>query len=196
VTGLGEAVLRKAKESAQLKDVFFTEHADRIVACAQGLHRAFEAGGKLLSFGNGGSACDAQHLAVEFLHPAIEKRAALPAVCLNLDTALLTAIGNDQDFALSFVDPLKLLARPGDVVVAFSTSGQSRNVLRALKWAKEAGLGTVGITGRDGGRMEEVSDHFFRVPSFSIHRIQEVHQTLIHVLWDTVHLLRGEEDVL
>jgi D-sedoheptulose 7-phosphate isomerase len=195
VSALREAVLRKSRLSATVKDAFFAEHADRVVACAEAIDAALAKGGKLIAFGNGGSACDAQHLALEFLHPAVEKRAPLPACALSHDSALLSAIGNDHDFAFAFAEPLKLLAKPPDVVVALSTSGKSRNVLRGLQAARELGLLTVGLTGRDGGRMAELSDHFFRVASFDIHRIQETHQTLIHILWDLVHVLRGEEDI-
>jgi D-sedoheptulose 7-phosphate isomerase len=191
-----DAVLRKAAESVQTKEAFFAAHADELVRCAQAVASRLQDGGRLLTFGNGGSACDAQHLAVEFVHPAVEKRPALGAICLSNDTALMTAIGNDQDFALSFSDPLKLLARKGDVVAAFSTSGKSRNVIRGLQAAREMGLLTVGFAGRDGGRMGDWCDHFFRVASFSVHRIQETHQTALHLVWDLVHLIRGEEDVL
>jgi D-sedoheptulose 7-phosphate isomerase len=158
--------------------------------------RAFDQGGRLFVMGNGGSSCDAAHVAVEFMHPIIEKRPALPAVALTTDTALLTAVGNDQDFALAFSQQLKLLARPGDIVLGFSTSGKSANVNRALQAGREMGLLTVGFSGRDGGRMPEVCDHCFTVPSFSIHRIQETHETLLHILWDLIHVIRGQEDVI
>lgn len=193
---LRATVLRKTAESAATQARFFADEADRIAACAAALARAFDAGGRLFVMGNGGSACDAQHVAVEFMHPIIEKRPALPAIALSTDTALLTAVGNDEDFAVAFVTQLKLLARRGDVALGLSTSGQSSNVTRALRAARELGMLTIGFTGRDGGRMPELCDHCFTVPSFSIHRIQEAHATLLHVLWDLVHVLRGEEDVI
>src|SRR5262245_60509465 len=123
--------------------------------------------------GNGGSACDAQHVAVEFLHPIVEKRRALPAHALTTDGAPLTAIGNDADFARVFVDQLEMLAAPGDAVLGISTSGASANVHRALARSRARGLLTIGFSGRDGGRLPDVCDHCFVVPSWSIHRVQE-----------------------
>jgi D-sedoheptulose 7-phosphate isomerase len=192
---LREIILRKSRESTATKEQFFSENADRIAACCEAMSRAFAAGGRLFVFGNGGSACDAQHIAVEFMHPIIEKRPALPAQALSSDTALLTAIGNDRDFSLAFAGQLKMLARPGDIALGISTSGKSANVNRALQSARELHLLTVGFSGRDGGRMPELCDHCFTVPSFSIHRIQETQETLLHVLWDLIHVIRGEEDV-
>jgi D-sedoheptulose 7-phosphate isomerase len=196
LAGLSAAIVRKIREGATTSETFFTAEADRIVACGRAMAAAFDAGGRLFVMGNGGSACDAQHVAVEFMHPIIEKRPPLPAVALSTDAALLTAVGNDQDFSLAFAQQLQLLARPGDVALGLSTSGKSANVNRALAAARDLGLLTVGFTGRDGGRMVELCDHCFVVPSFSIHRIQETHATLLHVLWDLVHVIRGEEDVI
>jgi D-sedoheptulose 7-phosphate isomerase len=193
---LREIILRKSRESTATKEQFFSENADRIAACCEAMSRAFAAGGRLFAFGNGGSACDAQHIAVEFMHPIIEKRAPLPAQALVTDTALLSAIGNDRDFSLAFAAQLKLLARAGDIALGISTSGKSANVNRALQTARELGMLTVGFAGRDGGRMPELCDHCFTVGSFSIHRIQETQETLLHVLWDLIHVIRGEEDVI
>jgi D-sedoheptulose 7-phosphate isomerase len=178
------------------KEQFFTQEADRIAQCARAMAAAFDKGGRLFVMGNGGSSCDAAHVSVEFMHPIIEKRPALPAVALTTDTALLTAVGNDQDFALAFAQQLRLLGRPGDIALGISTSGKSANVNRALQAARELGLLTVGFSGRDGGRMPEFCDYCFTVSSFSIHRIQETHETLLHILWDLIHVVRGEEDVI
>lgn len=191
-----EAILRKARESAETKLRFFEENAERFEQCVHALADRFRAGGRLLAMGNGGSACDAEHVAVEFQHPIVEKRRPLPALALTVDTATLTAIGNDTDFSRIFEDQLDLLARPQDAILGISTSGASANVNRALKRAKEKGLLTVGFTGRDGGRMTEVCDYCFTVKSWSIHRIQETHTVLLHLLWDQVHVALGEEDVL
>jgi len=193
---LRDAALRKSEESVLTTRRFFVEHADRVAACAADVARAFDRGGRLFAFGNGGSACDAEHLAVEFSHPIVEKRRALPAVSLGADRAFSSAVGNDEDFSLGYAKELRLHARPGDVAVGMSTSGKSRNVLRALKAAREIGALTIGFAGRDGGAIREACDHAFVVPSFSIHRIQEVHVALLHVLWDLVHLELGEADVL
>jgi D-sedoheptulose 7-phosphate isomerase len=196
MSSLSAAVTRKSRESVATSETFFTAEADRIVACCHAMAAAFDAGGRLFVMGNGGSACDAQHVAVEFMHPIIEKRPPLPAMALANDTALLTAVGNDQDFSLAFSEQLRLLARRADIALGISTSGKSANVTRALGVARDLGLLTVGFTGRDGGRLADLCDHCFTVPSFSIHRIQEIHATLLHVVWDLIHVIRGEEDVI
>ncbi|HJL14375.1 MAG TPA: SIS domain-containing protein [Sandaracinaceae bacterium LLY-WYZ-13_1] len=193
---LVESLRRKQAESAETAARFVDRNGAALVACARALAAAFDDGARLFVMGNGGSACDALHLAVECMHPIVEKRPALPALALGTDPALTSAIGNDRDFALAFADQLEVLARPGDVAFALSTSGKSRNVTRALKRARERGLLTVGVTGKDGGQLPELCDHCFVVPSYAIHRIQETHGLLLHLLWDTVHVLRGEPDVL
>lgn len=193
---LPRAVIRKLEESHRVQRELVAESAERLVACAQAVRRALEGGGRLFTFGNGGSACDAAHVAVEFMHPVVDKRPAFGAQSLAADAALLTAVGNDRDYAFAFAAQLRQLARPGDVVLAFSTSGESASVQRALSAARELGLLIIGFTGRDGGRMATACDHCFTAPSFSIHRIQECHGLLLHLLWDLVHLDRGAEDVL
>ena len=193
---LRDKIMRKCRESMATKEQFFASQAGRIAECAAAMAAAFGAGARLFIMGNGGSSCDAAHVSVEFMHPIIEKRPALPAIALTTDTALLTAVGNDQDFALAFVQQLRMLGRRGDMALGISTSGKSANINRALQAAREIGMLTVGFSGRDGGRMPEYCDHCFTVPSFSIHRIQETHETLLHVLWDLIHVLRGQEDVI
>lgn len=191
-----ESILRKAAESAQVAAALVERDADRLAACVRAMAERFAAGGRLFVMGNGGSACDAQHVAVEFLHPIIEKRRALPAVALTTDTATLTAIGNDRDFSMVFADQVRLLAAPGDMALGISTSGQAANVARGLQVAKERGLLTIAFSGRDGGRIAGIADHAFVAPSFSIHRIQETHTLLLHLLWDQLHVALGEDDVL
>ena len=191
-----DAILRKARESADVKEQFFRAEADRIEALARAMAAAFERGGRLYVMGNGGGASDAQHVAVEFAHPIVEKRRPLPAVALTSDSALLTAISNDRDFAKVFGDQLRLLARSGDMALALSTSGQSPNLVHGLDVARELGVLTIAFTGKDGGRLATLADHGFVVPSFSIHRIQETHTLLLHLLWDQVHVALGEPDVL
>jgi D-sedoheptulose 7-phosphate isomerase len=191
-----DAILRKARESAEVKEVFFRAEADRIEALARVMAAAFERGGRLWVMGNGGGATDAQHVAVEFCHPILAKRRPLPAIALTTDPALLTAIANDRDFARVFGDQLRTHARRGDMALALSTSGQSPNLVHALEVADELGLTTIAFTGKDGGRLAALAEHAFVVPSFSIHRIQETHVALYHVLWDLVHLALGEEDVV
>ncbi len=191
-----ETILRKARESADVKLRFFEENAENLERCVRDVAQRLAKGRRLIVMGNGGSACDAEHLAVEFQHPIIEKRKPLPAIALTVGTATLTAIGNDTDFSRIFVDQLDLAARAGDVVVGISTSGASANVNRALKRAREMSLLTVGFTGRDGGQMPELCDYCFIVKTWSIHRVQETHTVLLHLLWDLVHVTLGEDDVL
>ena len=191
-----EGILRKAQESAALKVAFVEAQAARIAACVRALTERFDRGGRLLVMGNGGSACDAQHVAVEFQHPIVEKRRALPALALTADAALLTAVGNDADFSQVFVQQIDLLARAEDAVLGISTSGASANVNRGLRRARERGALTIGFTGRDGGAMVDLCQFCFVVPSWSIHRIQETHTLLLHLLWDQVHIALGEDDVL
>jgi D-sedoheptulose 7-phosphate isomerase len=193
---LVDSIRRKSRQSAETTQTFVDEHAERIVSCARAMAGAFATGGRLFTMGNGGSACDAQHVAVEFMHPIFEKRAPLPALALGADAALLSAIGNDRDFSLAFAAQLRVLARAGDMALGLSTSGKSANVTRALRTARELGMLTVAFSGRDGGNLPELCDHLFVVKSFSIHRIQEAHVALLHVLWDAIHVIRGEEDAL
>jgi D-sedoheptulose 7-phosphate isomerase len=191
-----DSILKKSRESAETQLRFFAANAARIAGCVEALAERVRAGGHVFTMGNGGSACDAQHLAVEFAHPIVEKRRALPAACLANDVALLSAVGNDGDFARAFCDQLELCARPVDVAIGVSTSGAAANVNRALKRARQLGLLTIGFAGRDGGALVDVCEHCFVVPSWSIHRIQETHTILLHVLWDQLHVALGEDDVL
>jgi D-sedoheptulose 7-phosphate isomerase len=193
---LARAALRKAEESSRTKLEFFAGEAENIASCAERMAQAFSAGARLYSFGNGGSACDAEHLALELMHPVIEKRKALPASALCSSSAFLSAVGNDQDFSLVFASQVAQLGRAGDIAVGISTSGKSASVLRGLSAARERQMLTIGFSGRDGGRMREATDYCFTVPSFSIHRIQEAHETLIHILWDLLHVALGAEDVI
>ena len=191
-----DSILRKVHESARVAAQMFERDADRLEACVREMAARFSRGGRLFAMGNGGSACDAQHVAVEFQHPIIEKRRALPALALTTDTATLTAIGNDSDFSMVFAEQLRLLGAPADIALGLSTSGQSANVARGLQAAKDMGMLAVAFSGRDGGRVAAIADHCFVVPSFSIHRIQESHTILLHLLWDQVQVALGEEDVL
>lgn len=191
-----QSILRKAEESARTTIAFLTEHADELARCVREMAERFQRGGILYTMGNGGSSCDAEHVAVEFAHPIIEKRRAFPAMALAQDTAFLTAVGNDSDFSRIYAERLDALAAPKDIALGISTSGASANVNRALRLARQRGLLTVGFAGRDGGAMVDVCDFCFVVPSWSIHRIQEAHTVLLHLLWDQLHVAMGEDDVL
>jgi D-sedoheptulose 7-phosphate isomerase len=195
-TDLSAKVLRKCRESVEVKERFFAQCADQIAELCEKMARRFQEGHKLWVMGNGGSACDAQHVAVEFIHPIIEKRRALPALDLVSQIPVLTAISNDKDYAKIFVDQLELWGKPGDMALAISTSGQSPNLIYALQVARKKDLLTIAFAGKDGGRIREVAEYCFTVPSFSIHRIQECHVALLHIIWDLVHVAMGEEDVV
>jgi D-sedoheptulose 7-phosphate isomerase len=191
-----DAILRKVAESVDVKRLFFEQNAAKIAELCEAMGQRFVQGKKLFVMGNGGSACDALHVAVEFKHPIIEKRRALPAEALMIDVATVSAISNDLDFSRVFVNQIRLLAQPGDMALAISTSGKSPNLIYALERARAQSMLTIAFSGKDGGRLPEIADYCLTVPSFSIHRIQEVHATLIHVLWDMIHVAIGEEDVI
>jgi D-sedoheptulose 7-phosphate isomerase len=188
-------VIRKCGESVEMKEKFFTKYADSLEVMSRAMAERFQRGGRLLVMGNGGSLCDALHMCVEFNHPIIEKRPAFPVIPLMTDIATMTAIGNDIDFTRVFVNQLRLLSQPGDMAMVFSTSGKSPNLIYALQAAREKQMLTVAFAGKDGGRFPETADYCFIVPSYSIHRIQEVHATVVHVVWDLIHIALGAEDV-
>jgi len=157
-----------------------------LFAAADTVLWAFRAGAKVLLFGNGGSAADAQHVAAEFVGRFRRERAAAAAVALSTDTSILTAIGNDYSFDRIFARQIEALGRRGDVAVAISTSGVSPNVLLAVEAARSAGLVTIGFTGRDGGPLGRAVDIHVNVPEQDTARIQEVQRTLLHVLCELV----------
>ena len=186
------SLLEKARESVEVKQRFFEANADAILAASLAMARSFQRGGKLLVCGNGGSATDAQHIAVEFMHPITVGRKALPAICLANDMAMVTAVSNDVGFADVFSRQIIALGREGDVLLALSTSGNSENLMHAFETARRMKLVTIGYAGGDGGRMAESHaarrlDFCLTVPTPSIHRIQESHVALYHTMWDMVH---------
>lgn len=171
-------------ESAAIKQELAAGQAPAIVAAAKALAQAFEAGHKLLTCGNGGSAADAQHIAAEFvvrLRPENLRR-ALPAIALPTDSSVLTACANDYDFERIFVRQVEALGQAGDILLAISTSGNSLNIVHAAEEARERGMTVIAFTGRTGGRLKGVADHVIRVPSDDVLRIQESHITLGHIL--------------
>jgi D-sedoheptulose 7-phosphate isomerase len=192
---LVESVDRKARDSIEAKERFFAANGAAVVAAAEAIAGVYRKRGRLFSMGNGGSSCDAAHFAVEFLHPVTAGRPALTAVNLTADVAMLTAVGNDVGFSHIFVRQLTAQARPGDGLIGFSTSGNSENLLAAFAKAQELGVVTIGFAGNDGGEMARGHhvDHCLVVESDSIHRIQETHVTIYHILWDLVHTLLAED---
>lgn len=191
-----DKMFRKCRESSEMKVKFFDLYAEQIEEMCKEMAKRFQDGKRMFVMGNGGSLCDALHIAVEFNHPIIEKRKAFPVVPLMTDIATITAISNDIDYTRVFVNQLRLQANPGDMVLAVSTSGKSPNLIYALEAAKEKGMLTLAFSGKDGGRFPEIADYCFVVPSYSIHRIQEVHGIMTHILWDLIHISLGQEDVI
>ncbi|MFQ5992283.1 MAG: SIS domain-containing protein [Nitrospiraceae bacterium] len=173
-------------ESAEVKRKFVRDYADRIAQLAQTVARALREGRKIMLFGNGGSATDASHLAAEFVGRYHRDRAPLPALALGTDMAAVTCIANDYDYTEIFARQIKAHGQKGDVAIAMSTSGNSANVLKAVEVARGFGLITVGWTGGTGGKLAELVDHPFIVPSTVTARIQECHITLGHVLCELI----------
>lgn len=157
-----------------------------VVRAAAAIREAFAAGGKLLAFGNGGSAADAQHLAAELAGRFERERRALAAIALTTDTSVLTSIANDYGFDRVFTRQIEAIGRPGDVAFGITTSGRSANVVNALRAAREQGLRTVALTGRDGGDAGHAAEMHINVPDASTARVQEAHRTLIHVICELV----------
>jgi len=150
------------------------------------LAAAFRHGRRVLVFGNGGSASDAQHVAAEFVGRFQKERRAVAAIALTTDTSILTAIGNDDAFDRVFARQIEALGEPGDVAIGITTSGGSKNVVEAFAAAKDRGLTTVAVTGRDGGEAGRIADVHLNVPDRSTARVQEVHRTLLHVICELV----------
>lgn len=185
-----DAVIKAFDESAATKTRFVREHADRIVEVARLIARAFREGRKVLLFGNGGSSTDASHIAAEFVGRYHRDRKALPAIALGTDTAALTCIANDYEYAEIFARQIHALGQKGDIAVGISTSGNSPNVLRGVEAARALGLVTIAWSGHTGGKLAALVDYAFVVPSSVTARIQESHITLGHVLCELI-----EEDL-
>jgi D-sedoheptulose 7-phosphate isomerase len=185
---LASSVSAKVADHAAVVEAFFATQSAAVVAAAHTLAGVFRGGGRLFTAGNGGSSCDAAHVAVEFMHPVTAGRPALPAHDLGADSAMLSAVANDVGFGHVQVRQLAALARPGDALLGLSTSGSSANLLAAFERAKRLGMVTIGLCGTGGGAMASAGlDHCLVVPSDSVHRIQEVHTLVYHLLWDLVH---------
>lgn len=165
---------------------FFNENTSKLLAFAGVLSDALKNGGKLLIFGNGGSAADSQHFACELVNHYLISRKALPAIALTTDSSNLTAIGNDLGFEIVFARQIEALGSKGDVAIGISTSGESTNVNFGLKTARNLGLITAGITGRNGGEMPGLCDHILIVPHNVTPVVQQVHGIIVHILCDLI----------
>jgi D-sedoheptulose 7-phosphate isomerase len=183
----GEAAIRDhlmRSQEAFARAVNSSEFVASIVAAAQAIRRALAAGGKLLIAGNGGSAADAQHIAAELVGRYKRERTALPAIALTTDTSALTAIGNDYGFEAVFARQVQALGRPGDVLLAISTSGRSPNILRALGAAHDGRLTRIGLTGETGGDLSRLCDITVAAPSSETALIQQLHIAAGHAICD------------
>jgi D-sedoheptulose 7-phosphate isomerase len=179
------STVAKVAEITELRAQVCARDSARLMSCARDTAERFSGGGRLLAFGNGGSATDAQQLATLFLNPGGDSR-PLPAIGLASDTSVVTALCNDIGIDVIFARQIAAFGRRGDIAVGLSTSGNSENLLRAFGEASKRGLLTVGIAGYEGGTMAELDsiDYLFVAPSSSVHRIQEAQTTIYHVLWE------------
>ena len=179
-------IIRSFKEGNELKEVFINENLNRIVRVIEVITAALQAGSKILLFGNGGSAADAQHLAAEFVNRFVIERPPLPAIALSTDTSIITSIGNDYDFSEIFSKQIHAIGQEGDIAWGISTSGKSPNVVKGFEMAKKKGLVTIGLTGRDGGDIARIVDYSLNVSSHNTPRVQEVHITVGHVICEMI----------
>jgi len=181
-----DLVLKALEESVQVKGHFIKENLDTLLETAQRLSSCFASGHKLLIFGNGGSAADAQHIAAEFVNRFSVERRPLPALALTTDTSAITSISNDYSFDDVFSKQIRALGRRDDIALGISTSGNSRNVIVAVEVARQMGLYTVGLSGCGGGELGRCCDLALIVDSRSTPRIQESHITAGHILCELV----------
>ncbi len=179
-------ILNAFKESNRVKEHFVKENIKAVLTAARHMATCFAAGHKLLIFGNGGSAADAQHIAAEFVNRFSVERKPLPALALSTDTSILTSISNDYSFDEVFSKQIKALGRKDDIALGISTSGNSKNVILAVETARDMGLYTVGLTGCGGGELARCCDLALIVDSRATPRIQETHITAGHVLCELV----------
>jgi D-sedoheptulose 7-phosphate isomerase len=179
-------IQKRFKECGEVRARFLKENLPKFLETINLISQAFERGNKLLLFGNGGSAADAQHIAAEFVNRYIIDRPPLPAIALTTDTSILTSISNDLAFQEIFSKQVKALGKDGDVAIGLSTSGNSSNVIKAFEVAREMGIKTVALVGNDGGMLAKIADIAMIVPSSSTPRIQETHILVAHIICEMV----------
>lgn len=194
---LNELIAARFARSMTIPETFFAAEEERIAQACWAMARRFHKGGRLLAFGNGAWASDAQHVSVEFVHPVIVGKRALPGLALTNDAATLSSVMAGEESGASFARHLSLLARPQDIAMGFSLYGRDANVAATLTTAKRLGLLALGLAGGDGGVVRQAdSDFCFVVPSDDPLVIQETHETLYHVLWELVHVFFEHEGLL
>lgn len=184
-----EIIIKRFKESADLKTAFAQKNCERIIDVVHLIAETLRSGNKIMLFGNGGSAADAQHIAAEFvnrLHKSKRDRPPLAALALTTDSSILSSISNDIDFSNVFSRQIRALGKKGDIAWGISTSGNSPNMIKAIKVAHDLGMKTLGFTGKGGGEMGTLVDYHLNVESNDIPRIQEVQITLSHIICELV----------
>lgn len=182
-----ETIVKAFDESIRVKQAFLRDNLDTLIQAIDAIVAAFRKGNKLLLFGNGGSAADAQHIAAEFTNRYLIERPPLPAIALTTDSSALTAIANDYDYAQVFAKQVQALGKAGDIALVISTSGNSPNVLFAIEACKKLSIMTIGLTGGSGGKMLGRVDYLLRVSEGKDSpRIQETHILVGHVICDIV----------
>lgn len=181
-----ERIRQYARESLEVKRAFFEAQADKVAQAAEIILASVRAGGKVLLFGNGGSAADAQHIAAELVNRLTYDRPPIAAIALTTDTSILTSVANDASFKELFERQLRALGRAGDIAIAISTSGNSANVLRAVDAAKELHIKVIALAGRDGGKLAPLADIALVVDADNTQHIQETHITIGHILCELV----------
>ena|SRR3989449_2086860 len=194
---LAALLAARFEQSMSVPEAFFASEAGRIAEACWAMARRFHQGGRLLAFGNGAWATDAQHVSVEFVHPVIVGKRALPALALTNDSATLSGLMAGGVADMPFVRQLRVLARPQDIAMGFSADGHDTNVMAALNVARQMSLLTLGLTGGDGGLLKQARiDFCFTVQAHDPLVIQETHETLYHVLWELVHIFFEHEGLL
>jgi D-sedoheptulose 7-phosphate isomerase len=197
LTDLEAIVARRFEQSMTIPETFFANEAGRIAEVCWAMARRFSQGGRLIAFGNGAQATDAQHVSVEFVHPVIVGKRALPALALTNDSATMSGMMAKGDTDRLFMHQIRVLARSQDIAMGFSLGGNDANVLDALNLSKRLGLLTLCLTGGDGGISKRTEiDYDFVVQSYDPFVIQETHETLYHVLWELVHIFFEHEGLL
>jgi D-sedoheptulose 7-phosphate isomerase len=190
-------VAARFERSMAVPEAFFAAEVERIAQACWAMAHRFHQGGRLLTFGNGGWATDAQHVSVEFVHPVIVGKRALPALALTNDSATLSGLRVGNSTGVPFARQLAVLARPEDIAMGFSAHGRDANIEEALCEAQRTGLLTLGLAGGDGGSLAQANlDFCFVVPAHDSLVVQETHETLYHVLWELVHVFFEHEGLL
>lgn len=184
-----DEIIKQLEESANIKRTIARNLSDNIAEASRKIIKAYQAGGKVLLIGNGGSAADAQHIAAELVGRFKMERKALPAIALTTDTSLLTAMANDYGYDSVFRRQVEGLAGKNDVLIAITTSGTSPNILKAVEAARSKGMLVIGLTGKTGGKLKDMVDLAIVVPSDNTQRIQEAHITIGHII---CHLVENE----